>query len=90
MDDCATKWYVCSGELSVVIIAPTPMKAAIKALDNFGNNKFVDSRYFIIDQCGFRTSPQQCTKDGIIISTKEVLETAGYIDENDNGTGHPG
>jgi len=76
------KWYVWSGELAVEIVAATPMDAAVKALGRFGNGKTLDPRYFVVDLPGFRTCPENCSKDGFVVDVTEVIRAAGFVFED--------
>jgi len=76
------KWYVWSGELAVEIVAATPMDAAVKALGRFGSGKTLDSHYFVCDLPGFRTHPEDCSKDGFVVDVAEVIRAAGYVFED--------
>jgi hypothetical protein len=76
------KWYVWSGELAVEIIAPCPFKACITALANHGGGKTLDSRYFTVDLPGFRTSPDDLTKDGVVYDVEDVVKAAGHVFED--------
>lgn len=80
-------WYVWSGELCVKVLANTPIEAAVKALSTFGGGKTLDARYFICDQCGFRTGPNACSKDGYVLDVSEVIRAAGYVFEEDDEEG---
>ena len=80
-------WYVWSGELCVKVGAEYPMEAAIKALANFGGGKTLDPRYFIVDSPGFRTTPEECSKDGFVVEVGEVIRAAGFVFEDDDDEG---
>lgn len=76
------KYYVWSGSLQKVLMARDATAACIQALEGFRGT--LDSRYFIVDEPGFRTTPESCTKDGEVFEVVEILELAGYVFEKED------
>jgi len=52
-----------------------------KPLGKFGGGKTLDARYVIVDVCGFRETPDACTKDGEVFDVGDVIRGAGFVFE---------
>jgi hypothetical protein len=66
------KYYVCAGELNVLVLADSPMKAALAAVTYASKHKLecdLGERFYI-DQRGFRNDKTA----SVIIKSSKVME----------------
>lgn len=72
------KYYVKSGELEEIVVAPTPMIAAFEGFCRMKKDIILDPNYFYVDERGFRDGTN-CDKDCVEIENEDLLD--GYFYE---------
>lgn len=72
------KIYVTSGQLRVVLAANSPQDAIKKALRH-ASQKVLDSKFFYLDERGFRGADAEYK-----VPVEQALAEAGYVFEDGN------